>query len=62
VIKEYVDTDLDQVMGQIIDDLSDKDPVYAQKELLPPEFYQREMHFSVNSIKGIIGYLKKMSS
>jgi glyoxylase-like metal-dependent hydrolase (beta-lactamase superfamily II) len=59
VIKEYVDADLDQVMGQIINDLSDKDSVYAKKELLPPEFYQRELHFSVNSIKGIFQYLNR---
>jgi hypothetical protein len=59
VIKKYADTDLEQVMGQIINDLSDNDPVYAQKELLPPEFFQRELHFSVNSIKGIFQYLNR---
>jgi glyoxylase-like metal-dependent hydrolase (beta-lactamase superfamily II) len=59
VIKAYADTELEQVMEQIINDLSDKDPVYAQKELLPLEFYQREMHFSVNSIKGIFQYLNR---
>jgi glyoxylase-like metal-dependent hydrolase (beta-lactamase superfamily II) len=63
VIKEYVDSDLGQVMGPVMDkiigDLSDNDPVYAQKELLPTEFYQREMHFSVNSIKGIFQYLNR---
>ncbi len=66
VISKYVDADLDQVpepvMEKIIGDLSDTDPVYGQKELLPPELYKREMHFSVNSIKGIFQYLKKMAS
>jgi len=63
VISKYVDADLDQVpepvMETIIGDLSDKDPVFGRKELLPPELYKREMHFSVNSIKGIFQDLKK---
>ena len=46
-------------MDQIIDDLSDKDPVFARKALLPEQLYKREMHFSVNSIKGILQYLSK---
>ena len=47
------DPDMDRIMGA----LSEKDPVYARKTMLPEVLYQREMHFSVNSINGILHYL-----
>ncbi|MBC2715782.1 MAG: MBL fold metallo-hydrolase [Desulfobacteraceae bacterium] len=53
VIGRHMD---DPDMDQVIDDLSDKDPVFARKALLATELYKREMHFSVNSIKGILQY------
>ena len=60
VISKYGDNpNMDQTMDRIIDDLSDKDPVFARKSLLPTELYKREMHFTVNSIKGIFGYLNR---
>ncbi len=49
------DSDMDTIIG----DLSDKDPVFARKSLLPQKLYNREMHFSVNSIQGILGYLNR---
>jgi len=60
VIRKYLDSpDQDQVMDRMIDDLSDKDPVFARKALLPKELYKREMHFFINSIKGILQYLNR---
>ncbi len=60
VIREHMDDpDTDQGFDQIIDDLSANDPVFARKALLPPQLYNREMHFVGNSIKGILQYLKK---
>jgi glyoxylase-like metal-dependent hydrolase (beta-lactamase superfamily II) len=49
-------------MNHIIADLSAIDPVYARKKLLPPQLYKREMHFSANSIRGIIQYLNKTAA
>lgn len=44
-------------MERIIQDLSDSDPVFARKSQLPPPLYEREIYFSVNSIRGILKYL-----
>jgi len=49
----------DPGMDRIIHDLSQKVPVYARKTMLPETLYQREMHFSVNSVNGILHYLSK---
>lgn len=49
----------DPAMDQMIDDLSAKDPIFARKTELPDDLYKREMHFTVNSIRGILHYLKQ---
>ena len=47
----------DADVDRIIADLSDIDPVFARKSFLAEDLYKREMHFTVNSIKGILRYL-----
>lgn len=60
VIREHMESqDTDQAIERVIDELSARDPVFARKALLVPELYNREMHFAVNSIKGILQYLRR---
>ncbi|MFP4226754.1 MAG: MBL fold metallo-hydrolase [Desulfobacterales bacterium] len=44
-------------MEAIIEDLTARDPIYSQIHELPPAIYDRERHFTRNSINGILGYL-----
>jgi glyoxylase-like metal-dependent hydrolase (beta-lactamase superfamily II) len=56
VVKNHVH---DPDVAAVIEDLTHSDPVYALKKQLAPKLLQREMHFSENSVRGILQYLKK---
>lgn len=47
-------------MDVIINDLMAEDPLFARVIHLDEMHYQREMYFTKNSIRGILGYLENM--
>lgn len=56
VVKNHSNDDLN--VEAVIEELTQKDPVYARKKQLEPTLFQRETYFSKNTIKGMRQYLQ----
>ncbi|MFW6080763.1 MAG: MBL fold metallo-hydrolase [Desulfosalsimonas sp.] len=46
-------------MNAILSDLKANDPVFAVIDDLPPEIRDREMYYTANTIRGMLGYIDK---
>lgn len=59
VVKNHGNDDLN--IEAVIEDLTQKDPVFARKKNLEPALLKRETYFSKNTIKGMSQYLRRQS-